>query len=166
VRRFLVHFRPAVGVLMETEVWPNLLAAADALDVPMVLANARLSERSQRRGRRFEALMRPAAQSVALVLAQSEADAARLSAAGARNVVVSGNLKFDMTRFPRRSNAARPGGGHSGDRSSSPRSHARARRRRWSRPGRRGHRPGRCCSSCRATRSASTRSPGCCRAPG
>jgi len=100
VRRFMVHFRPAVGVLMETEIWPNLLAAADALDVPMVLANARLSERSQRRGRRFEALMRPAAQSVALVLAQSEADAARLSAAGARNVVVSGNLKFDMTPIP------------------------------------------------------------------
>ena len=100
VRRFLLHFRPAVGVLMETEVWPNLLAAADAFDVPMVLANARLSERSQRRGRRFEALLRPAAQSVALVLAQSEADAARLSAAGARNVVVSGNLKFDMTPIP------------------------------------------------------------------
>jgi len=100
VRRFLVHFRPAVGVLMETEVWPNLLAAADALAVPMVLANARLSERSQRRGRRFEALMRPAAQSVALVLAQSEADAARLSAAGARHVVVSGNLKFDMAPIP------------------------------------------------------------------
>jgi 3-deoxy-D-manno-octulosonic-acid transferase len=100
VRRFLLHFRPAVGVLMETEVWPNLLAAADALDVPMVLANGRLSERSQRRGRRFEVLLRPAAQSVALVLAQSEADAARLSAAGARNVVVSGNLKFDMTPIP------------------------------------------------------------------
>ena len=100
VRRFLVHFRPAVGVLMETEIWPNLLAAADALDVPMVLANARLSERSQRRGQRFEALMRPAAQSVALVLAQSEADAVRLSAAGGRNVVVSGNLKFDMAPIP------------------------------------------------------------------
>jgi 3-deoxy-D-manno-octulosonic-acid transferase len=100
VRRFLLHFRPAVGVLMETEVWPNLLAAADALDVPMVLANGRLSERSQRRGRRFEVLLRPAVQSVALVLAQSEADAARLSAAGARNVVVSGNLKFDMTPIP------------------------------------------------------------------
>ena len=62
--------------------------------------NARLSERSQRRGQRFEALMRPAAQSVALVLAQSEADAARLSAAGGRNVVVSGNLKFDMAPIP------------------------------------------------------------------
>jgi len=97
VRRFLEHFRPAVGVLMETEVWPNLLAAARALGVPMVLANARLSEKSARRGRRFEALMRPAAHSIALVLAQSDADATRLRAAGGREVVVSGNLKFDMT---------------------------------------------------------------------
>ena len=60
VRRFLAHFRPAVGVLMETEVWPNLLHAAQARGVPMVLANARLSERSRRRGERLEALMRPA----------------------------------------------------------------------------------------------------------
>ena len=100
VRRFLAHFRPALGVLMETEVWPNLLAAAQTLDVPMVLANARLSERSQRRGRRFDALMRPAAQRIALVLAQTEADATRLRAAGARAVVVSGNLKFDMAPNP------------------------------------------------------------------
>jgi 3-deoxy-D-manno-octulosonic-acid transferase len=97
VRRFLEHFRPAVGVLMETEVWPNLLAAARTLGVPMVLANARLSEKSARRGRRFEALMRPAAHSIALVLAQSDADATRLRAAGGRDVLVSGNLKFDMT---------------------------------------------------------------------
>ena len=47
-RRFLARFRPAVGVLMETEVWPNLLLAAQAQRVPMVLANARLSERSLR----------------------------------------------------------------------------------------------------------------------
>ena len=97
VHRFLEHFRPAVGVLMETEVWPNLLAAARTLGVPMVLANARLSEKSARRGRRFEALMRPAAHSIALVLAQSDADATRLRAAGGRDVLVSGNLKFDMT---------------------------------------------------------------------
>ena len=50
VRRFLAHFAPAAGVLMETEVWPNLLAAAKARGVPVVLANARLSERSRRRG--------------------------------------------------------------------------------------------------------------------
>jgi 3-deoxy-D-manno-octulosonic-acid transferase len=96
VRRFLSHFRPAVGVLMETEVWPNLLLAARAQRVPLVLANARLSEKSRRRGQRFEALLRPAVESLSLVLAQTEGDARRLRDAGAPDVRVCGNLKFDM----------------------------------------------------------------------
>ena len=98
--RFLNHFSPAVGVLMETEVWPNLLLAAQARSLPMVLANARLSVKSHRQGQRLAALMRPAAQSLRLVLAQTEADAARLRDAGAANVHVSGNLKFDMSPDP------------------------------------------------------------------
>ena len=97
VRRFFGHFQPSVGVLMETEVWPNLLLAARDRGTPMVLANARLSSRSERKGRRLDALLRPAVDSLALVLAQTDDDAKRLSASGARNVVVSGNLKFDMT---------------------------------------------------------------------
>ena len=97
VRRFLAHFRPSVGVLMETELWPNLLHAAKKAGVPMVLANARLSEKSERQGRRLEAVMRPAVQSLALVLAQSEDDAERLRASGAARVEVCGNLKFDMS---------------------------------------------------------------------
>jgi 3-deoxy-D-manno-octulosonic-acid transferase len=100
VARFFRQFRPAVGVLMETEIWPNLLHAAREHGVTMVLANARLSERSQRRGEALAALMRPAAESVALVLAQSDADARRLREAGARDVVVCGNLKFDLTPEP------------------------------------------------------------------
>ena len=96
VDRFFRQFRPAVGVLMETEIWPNLLHAARHHGVTMVLANARLSEKSQRQGRRLAAVMRPAVEQLALVLAQTEADAKRLEAAGARRVVVSGNLKFDM----------------------------------------------------------------------
>ena len=96
VRRFLRHFRPAIGVLMETEVWPNLLRAAQAQGVPMVLANARLSERSLRRGLRFDAVIRPAVESLAVVLAQTEADAQRLRQAGARVVSVVGNLKYDL----------------------------------------------------------------------
>jgi 3-deoxy-D-manno-octulosonic-acid transferase len=86
-----------VGVLMETEVWPQLLLEAERRAIPMVLANARLSERSARRGERLSALIRPAAQSIALVLAQTQADAHRLQAAGARRVEVCGNLKFDVT---------------------------------------------------------------------
>ena len=97
VRRFLAQFRPAVGVLMETEVWPNLLLAAEARRVPMVLANARLSAKSFARGRRFAALLRPAIDSVALVLAQTDADAQRIRDSGARAVEVSGNLKYDLT---------------------------------------------------------------------
>jgi 3-deoxy-D-manno-octulosonic-acid transferase len=97
VQRFFAQFRPRVGVLMETEIWPNLLAAAQSAGVTMVLANARLSERSQRKGQRLESVMRPAVQSLDLVLAQTDDDARRLREAGARDVRVCGNLKFDMT---------------------------------------------------------------------
>ena len=100
VNRFFEQFQPAAGVLMETEIWPNLLRAAQARSVPMVLANARLSEKSLRSGQRLRALIRPAVESLATVLAQTEADAQRLRTAGAPNVVVSGNLKFDMSPDP------------------------------------------------------------------
>ena len=95
-QRFLQRHQPAVGVLMETEVWPNLIVQARRAGVPMVLANARLSERSARKGQRLSWLIDPAAQALTLVLAQTRDDAARLSAAGARDVEVCGNLKFDM----------------------------------------------------------------------
>lgn len=96
-RRFIARFRPAVGVLMETEVWPNLLHAARRAGVPMVLANARLSERSLARGRRVALLLRPAIRSFARVLAQTDADAQRLRSAGSPEVEVAGNLKYDLT---------------------------------------------------------------------
>ena len=99
-RRFFAGFRPAIGVLMETEIWPNLLLAARAARVTMVLANARLSARSFERGQRFGAVLRPAIDSVALVLAQTEDDAQRIRAAGARAVEVTGNLKYDLTPDP------------------------------------------------------------------
>ncbi len=94
-RRFLEHFRPRLGVLVETELWPNLLAACAEFGVPVLLANARLSEKSARGYERFRALAREAIGSLALVCAQSEQDAARLAALGARDVRVVGNLKFD-----------------------------------------------------------------------
>ena len=97
VRRFLAHFQPALGVLMETEVWPNLLNVACEMDLPMILANARLSERSRRKGQRFGWLLRPALRSMSLVLAQTTDDARRLSDSGALAVEVTGNLKFDVT---------------------------------------------------------------------
>ncbi|MDR9836109.1 lipid IV(A) 3-deoxy-D-manno-octulosonic acid transferase [Herbaspirillum huttiense] len=94
--RFLRHFRPVVCVLMETEVWPNLIRQCRRHQVPVMLANARLSERSLRRGQRFAALLRPAAEAIDVVAAQSPADAERLRAFGARHVEVTGSLKFDV----------------------------------------------------------------------
>jgi 3-deoxy-D-manno-octulosonic-acid transferase len=93
---FLEYFRPRLGILMETEVWPNLLAQCTRHRVPVMLANARLSEKSARRYRRWRALVQPAFASLAAVCAQSAADAERLRALGAPAVEVTGNLKFDI----------------------------------------------------------------------
>jgi len=100
VERFLMQFRPVMGVLMETEVWPTLLLGAQRHGVPMVLANARLSERSFRQGLRWRWLLHRAARSLTLVLAQTEDDARRLHDSGAPVVEVCGNLKFDLTPDP------------------------------------------------------------------
>lgn len=100
VRRFLRRHRPGLGVLMETEIWPNLLHEAARAGVTMVLANARLSERSAAKGRRLGALLHPAGQKLALALAQTEADAHRLHAAGVPRVEVCGNLKYDLRPDP------------------------------------------------------------------
>ncbi|MDR2990639.1 MAG: glycosyltransferase, partial [Burkholderiaceae bacterium] len=94
-RRFYAHFRPDVGVLMETEVWPNLIGAGRRAGVPIALVNARLSDKSLRGARRAAALLRPAYAALSAAWAQTEADAERLCQAGARNVAVLGNLKFD-----------------------------------------------------------------------
>jgi 3-deoxy-D-manno-octulosonic-acid transferase len=101
VRRFLRRHRPALGVLMETEVWPTLLREAHAAGVPMVLANARLSERSLAKAQRIDALVRPLAAAMTEVLAQTEDDAHRLRQAGALRVHVCGNLKFDVEPNPK-----------------------------------------------------------------
>ena len=86
---------PAIGILMETEVWPNLVAACQQQGVPLVLANARLSERSYRKAQRLAWLARPAYQALAAVWAQTPDDARRLQALGAPVRCVLGNLKFD-----------------------------------------------------------------------
>jgi 3-deoxy-D-manno-octulosonic-acid transferase len=96
VQSFLETFRPRLAVLMETELWPNLLAQCARHGVPVVLANARMSEQSARGYRRWRALMGPGIRGLAAVCAQSEADAERLRALGAPRVVVTGNLKFDV----------------------------------------------------------------------
>ncbi len=101
VRRFLDHFQPAGGVLMETEVWPNLAAACHARGIPLALANARLSEKSLGQARRLARLSRPAYGALGAVWAQTESDARRLAQAGATVKGVFGNLKFDASPDPR-----------------------------------------------------------------
>ena len=93
--RFLRHFRPAVGVLMETEVWPNLTQACRAAGVPLLLVNARMSEKSLRQAQRIKALSRMSYSALTAAYAQTEADAQRLRALGAPVAGVWGNLKFD-----------------------------------------------------------------------
>ena len=96
VARFLRQFRPDVGILMETEVWPNLIAACHERGIPLVLANARLSAKSLRQAQRMAWLARPAYAALAAVWAQTEADAERLRSLGAPVQGVLGNLKFDV----------------------------------------------------------------------
>jgi 3-deoxy-D-manno-octulosonic-acid transferase len=96
VGRFLRHYAPSACILMETEVWPNLIDQCRAHRVPVLLANARLSERSLRRGQRMGKLMQGAARAITLVAAQTEADAARIRSLGAPDVRVTGSIKFDV----------------------------------------------------------------------
>ena len=100
VRRFLRHFRPELGIVLETELWPRLLQECDAQGVTVVLANARLSERSARRYARFPALARWALAHLAGIAAQTSADARRFELLGARAVTVTGNVKFDLAVPP------------------------------------------------------------------
>ncbi|MHA1568070.1 MAG: 3-deoxy-D-manno-octulosonic acid transferase, partial [Alphaproteobacteria bacterium] len=100
VRRFLDHWRPDLALWMESELWPNLVGETRRRGVPMVLLNARMSERSYRRWRWAPGLARDLLAGFALCLAQSETAAARLAALGAVNVKTAGNLKFAAAALP------------------------------------------------------------------
>ncbi len=97
LRHFLSHFRPQLGLLLETEIWPNLVQACAEAKIPLCLVNARLSEKSARRYARFGHLVRDSLGQLKAVMAQTGDDAQRLAALGAENVSVMGNLKFDVT---------------------------------------------------------------------
>ncbi len=97
VARFFDHFKPRLGLLMETEVWPCKVAAAYARGVPLVLLNARLSEKSLKQALRVATIALPAFGALAAVIAQTEKDAQRFRALGAAVQGVFGNLKFDAT---------------------------------------------------------------------
>ena len=98
VARFLDHFKPALALIVETELWPNLLFGCRDRDIPTHILNARLSARSLRGYRVLSPLIRRALRTVRLVAAQSRDDARRFVMLGAlpERVQVTGNLKFDM----------------------------------------------------------------------
>lgn len=100
VDRFLKRIRPTLALLMETEIWPNLILRCRYHGVPVMLINARLSERSGRRYGRFKSLIRPVLAALNATGAQTPADAERLAALGAYPVSVTGNLKFDVRINP------------------------------------------------------------------
>ncbi|MYN13973.1 3-deoxy-D-manno-octulosonic acid transferase [Pusillimonas sp. TS35] len=96
-RRFIACYRPRAGILIEREVWPNLLHAAEHAGVPMMLASARFSDHALRQSLRLGSVMRRAYATFDAVYAQTLQDAQRLEQAGAPGVRVSGNFKFDIS---------------------------------------------------------------------
>ena len=97
IKRLIRHFQPSICILMETEVWPNLIDTCRRHAIPVALVNARLSPKSFRKAERLSALMRPASAALSCVAAQTDCDAQRILQLGAPHVVVTGNSKFDVT---------------------------------------------------------------------
>lgn len=96
VKRFLGHFQPEFGLILETEIWPNLIDACTQYQIPLFLVNARLSESSLQGYLRIRALIKPALQQLTAIAAQTEDDAKRLAQLGAQHLSICGNIKFDQ----------------------------------------------------------------------
>ena len=95
VKGFLTHFKPTIGLILETELWFNLIAACKQRDIPLLLLNARLSEKSAKGYAKLGGLIGEGLQNLSAIAAQTTEDATRLQALGAHNISVAGNLKFD-----------------------------------------------------------------------
>jgi len=100
INRFLHHFSPCLCILMETEIWPNLIITCKKHKIPVALVNARLSEKSLRRSKYFLALMTQVISNISCIGAQTTLDADRLIQLGGKNVQVTGNIKFDVNPSP------------------------------------------------------------------
>ncbi|TAN67888.1 MAG: 3-deoxy-D-manno-octulosonic acid transferase [Methylobacter sp.] len=98
VNRFMQCFKPRIAVIMETEIWPNLFACCGKNEIPLYIINARLSEKSARGYQKISALIAPALAQVKVIAAQTQDDASRFIAIGAKSetVRVLGNIKFDI----------------------------------------------------------------------
>jgi len=99
IRRFLKRLQPRLIIVMETEIWPNLYLHSRQLNIPLLMANARLSTRSVRRFQRMPGFVEEVLQTVSWIGAQSKADADRLISCGAdtQKVEMTGNIKFDLS---------------------------------------------------------------------
>lgn len=100
MRRFLRHWRPDVGLIAESELWPNMLIEAGKADLPMMLLNGRMSERSYARWTRQPAMAQALLSRFDVVMAQSRLDGERYSRLGAPRIVLGGNLKYDVSPPP------------------------------------------------------------------
>ncbi|MGZ4954962.1 MAG: lipid IV(A) 3-deoxy-D-manno-octulosonic acid transferase [Methylobacter sp.] len=98
VNRFMRCFKPRIAVIMETEIWPNLFACCGKNEIPLYIINARLSEKSANGYQKIPALISPALACVKLIAAQTQDDANRFIAVGAKveTVKTLGNIKFDV----------------------------------------------------------------------
>lgn len=100
VHSFLEHWQPDLAILAESEIWPNLILETHARKIPIVLVNARMSDKSFKRWSRMKGAARALLSRIDICLAQTQADAERLSRLGAPSVTVAGNLKFDVEAPP------------------------------------------------------------------
>lgn len=98
VRRFMANYQPKLGIIVETELWPNLIHRAHRQGIPMLLVNARLSEKSAKGYQKIKYLIAPILQKFTAILAQTPEDAERFGNLGANKAVltVMGNIKFDI----------------------------------------------------------------------
>ncbi len=95
VKKFFKHFKPKISIIIESELWPHLLKYAKYSNIPIILANARLSPKSYSRMLYFKSSINKMLSSINIILAQSQVDADYFIKIGAKNVEVMGNLKFD-----------------------------------------------------------------------
>jgi len=100
VDAFLDHWQPDLALVAESEIWPNTVMALDERSIPLVLVNARMSDRSFRRWQKMPRVIGSLLERFALCLAQTQEDAERLARLGAPRVLMAGNLKFDAAPPP------------------------------------------------------------------
>ena len=100
IRRFLDHWQPDVALIAESEIWPNTIMALSERDIPLVMVNGRMSDRSYQRWQKMPRIIGGLLERFALCLAQTSEDAARLARLGAPRVIVTGNIKFDAAPPP------------------------------------------------------------------